>query len=203
MHEHFDLVTALNYKDKTPLADANCIEDTVEWLKEKHAENAARKSLERRLSKAFDKAIQDVRKTVGNVVNAFESFNNAVETAFIDRDKRLMDRAKEAALRSPFKIHRQGCVLVDAGGRVLATGANSDVTAEQEAVMNLAWGDRKKVETCYSTLGPSRLSIELLLETSCDRIVFLKPGLMGGEDWMEAGRVWDQLDDWNNLEGCE
>lgn len=55
--------------------------------------------------------------------------------------------------------------------------------------------DVYSIHTCYVTASPCMTCIKLLLNTSCERIVFVEeyPHSAAKELWISAGRAWEQL----------
>jgi dCMP deaminase len=64
------------------------------------------------------------------------------------------------------------------------------IHAEQNALLQCP--DIMKIHTCYTTSSPcNEQCIKLLLNTSCQRIVFLEEySKSGREAWLNAGREW-------------
>lgn len=64
------------------------------------------------------------------------------------------------------------------------------IHAEQNALLQCP--DVMKIHTCYTTSSPcAEQCIKLLLNTSCQRIVFLEEYSKSGKDaWLAAGREW-------------
>lgn len=64
------------------------------------------------------------------------------------------------------------------------------IHAEQNALLQCS--DIMKIHTCYTTSSPcAEQCIKLLLNTSCQRIVFLDEYSKSGKDiWLAAGREW-------------
>lgn len=116
------------------------------------------------------------------------------------RDIRMLAVALETAKGSTCARRTVGCILVDARGKVLATGYNGPASglphcnegspcpgaslpsgegldlceaihAEQNALLQCA--DVRQIDTCYCTCSPCVTCVKLLLNTSCRRIVFL------------------------------
>jgi dCMP deaminase len=125
--------------------------------------------------------------------------------------------AELVATRGTCARRQVGCVLVDAHGRVLATGYNGvaagrshcneghpcpgaratpgtglddceAIHAEQNAILLLR--DPWTVETAYVTVSPCISCVKLLLGTSAKRLVVrqLYPHPKAVEWWKEAGR---------------
>jgi deoxycytidylate deaminase len=69
------------------------------------------------------------------------------------------------------------------------------IHAEQNALLQCP--DIMKIHTCYTTSSPcNEQCIKLLLNTSCQRIVFLEEYSKSGKDaWLAAGREWVQHDE--------
>lgn len=134
-----------------------------------------------------------------------------------------MGVAALTALRSTCARRQVGCVLLDAKGRVLATGYNGSaqgqphcvevvgycpgrdspsgtnldgclaIHAEQNALLQC--GDVDAVEVCYTTTAPCVTCAKLLLNTACRRVVFLEPYAPSVAEalWRSAGREWFAL----------
>lgn len=134
------------------------------------------------------------------------------------RDELYLAMAELVATRGTCARRQVGCVLVDAKGRVLATGYNGPASgrphcnegfpcpgagfrsgegldkceaihAEQNAILLLA--DPWVVETAYVTASPCVNCIKLLLGTSAKRIVCreLYPHAEALTWWKQAGRT--------------
>lgn len=77
------------------------------------------------------------------------------------------------------------------------SGTNLDgcqaIHAEQNAMLQCK--DVYSIHTCYVTASPCMTCIKLLLNTSCERIVFVEeyPHSAAKELWTGAGRAWEQL----------
>ena len=77
------------------------------------------------------------------------------------------------------------------------SGMNLDgcqaIHAEQNAMLQCK--DVYSIHTCYVTASPCMTCIKLLLNTSCERIVFVEeyPHSAARELWTGAGRAWEQL----------
>lgn len=140
-----------------------------------------------------------------------------------DKDTWVMRMASVTAERSTCVRRAVGCVLTDAGGHILATGyngvprgfdhcndghpclgANSPsglnldgcdaVHAEQNALLQCR--DVELIQTCYVTVSPCLTCVKLLLNTSCERIVFpefYRSHERALELWMSARRTWKHL----------
>lgn len=136
------------------------------------------------------------------------------------RDDYFMAFATLVSSRGTCPRRRVGCVLVDAAGRVLATGYNGApigaphcidvpcpgahmesgagldlceaIHAEQNALMFCA--DVSRVSACYLTTSPCPSCVKLLLNTGCNRIVY-RDGYPGpGLDWWHrAGRKSERV----------
>lgn len=71
------------------------------------------------------------------------------------------------------------------------------VHAEQNALLQCA--DPQKIAVAYVTLSPCKACLKLLVNTPCQRIVFLEehtdpvPRML----WMKLGRRWEQGSAWN------
>jgi dCMP deaminase len=136
------------------------------------------------------------------------------------RDDWAMSIAKITAKQSTCKRRAVGAVLVNFKGHILATGYNgvaskqphcidaehacvgadtpigvsSDTCqalhAEQNALLQCK--NMYDIHTAYVTLSPCITCCKLLLNTSCQRIVFLDeyPHGASKELWTSAGREW-------------
>ena len=118
------------------------------------------------------------------------------------RAERMLRVAQEIATGSTCVRRAVGCVLTDRRGKILATGHNgvasglphcneghpclgSDaasgtrlsecqaVHAEANALLQCA--DVQAIHTCYVTVSPCVDCTKLLMNTSCEKIVFLEP----------------------------
>lgn len=82
-------------------------------------------------------------------------------------------------------------------GAFTASGTNLDacqaIHAEQNALLQCR--DVYDIHTCYVTASPCITCVKLLLNTSCEKIVFVEeyPHKAARELWVEAGRVWQQF----------
>lgn len=82
-------------------------------------------------------------------------------------------------------------------GATSPSGTNLDgcqaIHAEQNALLQCR--DVYTIETCYVTASPCVTCTKLLLNTSCQRIVFLEPYPHSEAQklWEGAGRQWEQL----------
>jgi deoxycytidylate deaminase len=78
-----------------------------------------------------------------------------------------------------------------------ASGTNLDgcqaIHAEQNALLQCR--DVYAIHTCYVTASPCITCVKLLLNTSCEKIVFTEeyPHKAAQELWVQAGRVWQQF----------
>lgn len=113
-------------------------------------------------------------------------------------DEYYLNIAREVASRGTCARRTVGCVLVDFRGRTLSTGYNGppsgspnctdvpcagatapsgqglDLCEAVHAEMNalLTCHDTQKIWTCYVTHSPCVTCVKLLLNTSCNRVVF-------------------------------
>lgn len=77
------------------------------------------------------------------------------------------------------------------------SGTNLDgcqaIHAEQNALLQC--GKVREIDTCYTTTAPCMTCVKLLLNTSCQRIVFKEdyPHSEARVLWENAGRIWLQL----------
>jgi dCMP deaminase len=79
------------------------------------------------------------------------------------------------------------------------SGTNLDgcqaIHAEQNALLQCR--DVYAIHTCYVTASPCMTCTKLLLNTTCERIVFIEeyPHTEARDLWVSAGRIWEQLRD--------
>jgi dCMP deaminase len=77
------------------------------------------------------------------------------------------------------------------------SGTNLDwcqaIHAEQNALLQCR--DVYDIHTCYVTASPCITCVKLLLNTSCEKIVFVEeyPHKAAQELWVQAGRDWQQF----------
>jgi len=89
-------------------------------------------------------------------------------------------------------IHPHAC-----SGAASPSGTNLDgcqaIHAEQNALLQCR--DVYSIHTCYVTASPCVTCTKLLLNTSCERIVFVEeyPHSDAQKLWESAGRQWEQL----------
>ena len=137
------------------------------------------------------------------------------------RDQTMLKLVHVIGERSTCARRKVGCVLADTYGRILSMGHNGvpkdaphcterpcdgaslqsgtgldlcqAIHAEQNALMFCA--DVMKIHTAYITASPCITCVKMLLNTSCQRIVFREayPHLEPKVLWTKAGRVWKQL----------
>jgi dCMP deaminase len=135
-------------------------------------------------------------------------------------DNYFIDMAKLVATRGTCIRRKVGCVLVNKRNHVIATGYNGVAAgfthcldhpcpgadqpsgsgldmceashAEQSALLQCR--DVYEIHTLYSTTSPCIQCIKLLLNTSCQRIVFAEeyPHGISKQLWLSAGREWVQ-----------
>jgi dCMP deaminase len=67
------------------------------------------------------------------------------------------------------------------------------VHAEMNALLQCR--ETSDIETAYVTLSPCKACLKLLLNTSCQRIVFLEEHVdpLPKELWLKTGRIWELL----------
>ncbi len=139
------------------------------------------------------------------------------------RDQWFVDMAVLVSRRSTCHRLAVGCVLVNSRGHVLSTGyngvasgmpncieklearcPNSDapsgqpngcqsIHAEQNALLQCR--DVFDIATCYVTHSPCETCVKLLMNTSCERIVFVNeyPHPKSKELWASAMGSWIQV----------
>jgi dCMP deaminase len=82
-------------------------------------------------------------------------------------------------------------------GATSPSGSNLDgcqaIHAEQNALLQCR--DVYSIHTCYVTASPCMTCVKLLLNTGCERIVFVEeyPHPAARELWVGSGRAWEQL----------
>lgn len=140
-----------------------------------------------------------------------------------DRDAWAMGMAVITAQRRTCIRRAVGCVLLNQRGHVLATGYNgvaagqphcnegcpcsganslsgtnldgcNAIHAEQNALLQCS--DVWQIHTAYTTTAPCITCCKLLLNTSCQRIVFLEDytHMAAKELWESTGRTWQKLE---------
>ena len=140
----------------------------------------------------------------------------------LTKDQYFSGIASLVAQRSTCCRRQVGCVLVNERGHVIATGYNGvpanfqhciddapcpgahapsgqsldscfAIHAEQNAMLQCA--DVFKIAKCYTTTAPCIQCVKLLLNTSCQEIVFLDdyPHADSKRLWELGGRSWRQL----------
>ena len=131
-------------------------------------------------------------------------------------DQYYLEITKIAATRSSCLSRQVGCVIVNNRNRVMSIGYNGPPTgiehcgschrkelgsgngldlcpavhAEQSALLECH--DVHSIKTIYCTTAPCIQCIKLLLNTSCQRIVFIEdyPHTISKEMWLGSGREW-------------
>lgn len=151
-----------------------------------------------------------------------------------DTDERFISMAFVVSMGGTCRRRRVGCVLVDEHKHVMATGFNGPaatmdhcldapckgaslpsgtgldschaIHAEANALMQCK--DIHKIVTAYCTDSPCINCVKLLLNTSCQRIVFARryPHEEAEHLWYQSGRQWVNHNDtmkissaWPNL----
>lgn len=138
------------------------------------------------------------------------------------KDEYFLCQAKLVATRGTCVRRQVGCILVDERGHVLSTGYNGPpagmehcidspcdgatcppgegldkceaVHAEQNALLQCP--DVYKIHTAYVTTSPCIHCVKLLMNTSCQRIVFLEKYSHSEPKnlWLEADGEWIHID---------
>lgn len=135
----------------------------------------------------------------------------------------MMEIASVISRRSTCGRRQVGCVLVDAHGRVLSMGHNGAPRGEPHCVdrpcpgRDAATGqglelceathaeanallfcpDVMKIHTCYATTAPCLHCVKLLMNTSCETIIYL-------DDYTQrpqAQELWCRLNSWKLQNG--
>lgn len=141
------------------------------------------------------------------------------------RDAYFSKLASIMSTRSTCARKAVGCVLINIKGHIIGTGYNGvavgfdhcneghlckgydlppgqdsceAVHAEVNALLQCS--DVWAIDTAYMTLSPCIRCTKMLLNTSCNRIVFIDNhiGQTGQELWERAGHVWLQCKDYND-----
>lgn len=98
-----------------------------------------------------------------------------------------------SAITSPKDVYPHAC-----SGATGPSGQQLDacqaIHAEQNALLQCR--DVHQIHTCYVTTSPCMTCVKLLLNTSCQRIVFVKeyPHIEARTLWEAAGRKWLKVD---------
>ena len=135
-------------------------------------------------------------------------------------DLTMLAVAKVLSARATCVKRQVGCVLVDKTGRILSTGYNgvargiqhctekacpgaygnagSDTCQAIHAEINalLQCRDPQLIETCYTTVLPCMGCMKTLMNTSCQRIVYLddhENSVFVLGQWFKAGGFAEQL----------
>jgi dCMP deaminase len=138
-----------------------------------------------------------------------------------NKDKVLLQMAWTASRLSTCARRPVGCVLVDPQNRIIATGYNGvprglrhctkenpcpgykfghgegldhcmAIHAEQNALMHC--GDILNIWKCYVTSSPCKHCIKMLMNTSCDELVYTYEYDAGALDmWRKSGREATQI----------
>lgn len=107
-------------------------------------------------------------------------------------NKEFLDGEGNAQCVGFERAHPHAC-----SGANSPSGANLDgcqaIHAEQNAMLQCK--DVYSIHACYVTASPCMTCVKLLLNTSCERIVFVEeyPHPAAKELWEGAGRVWVKL----------
>jgi dCMP deaminase len=132
----------------------------------------------------------------------------------------MLKMAADIAERSTCVRRRVGCIVTDVYGRQLASSHNGvamgqphctehpclgatcksgeglDLCEAIHAEMNclIFTPDVMKIHTLYSTTSPCINCVKVIMNTSCERIVFLEeyPHLQAKDLWLSAGGEWEQ-----------
>jgi len=94
--------------------------------------------------------------------------------------------------RPMIKVHGHAC-----SGATAPSGMDLDscqaIHAEQNALLQCR--DIHTIHTAYVTASPCITCCKLLLNTSCQRIVYIEeyPHSAAKDSWISAGRIWEQL----------
>ena len=101
-------------------------------------------------------------------------------------------RVAEHWERPMIKVHGHACE-----GATAPSGTNLDgcqaIHAEQNALLQCR--DMYAIHTAYVTASPCMTCCKLLLNTSCQRIVYVEeyPHSAAKDLWTGAGRLWEQI----------
>lgn len=106
-----------------------------------------------------------------------------------------IDKSKPLTGQATGRVHVYGHACAGAkapsGQSLDSCGA---IHAEQNAMLQCR--DVYAIHTAYVTASPCTTCCKLLLNTSCQRIVFLEeyPHGHAKDLWLSAGRIWDRLE---------
>lgn len=103
----------------------------------------------------------------------------------------LVDTAAETAENTP--VFGWACQSAFAPSGTQLDGCQA-IHAEQNALLQCP--DIYKIHTAYVTASPCMTCTKLLLNTSCERIVFLEayPHSEAHELWVNSGRQWEMVE---------
>lgn len=135
-----------------------------------------------------------------------------------DKDEYFLTMAHVVSLRATCRRRRVGCVLVNSLGHVIATGYNGPprgmrhcidhpcagagappgqglelcqaIHAEQNALIQCF--DTNMIHTCYTTDSPCMHCVKMLMNTSCQRVVFSRDYAHSEAEslWLQSETVW-------------
>jgi dCMP deaminase len=109
--------------------------------------------------------------------------------------ERGIDKTKPLTGQHTGVVHLYGHACPGANS---PSGTNLDgcqaIHAEQNALLQCR--DVYAIHTCYVTASPCITCVKLLLNTSCEKIVFTEeyPHKAAQELWVKSDRIWQQLD---------
>jgi dCMP deaminase len=139
----------------------------------------------------------------------------------VTSDEYFLQMAELVAKRATCIRRRVGCVLVNIYKHVLATGYNGVAAGRPHCIdypcsgaglpsgyglhlceaVHAEWNaliqcnDSMAIHTAYCTASPCMVCVRMLMNTSCDRIVFrdVYPHPEARQQWIDGGREWMQL----------
>lgn len=138
----------------------------------------------------------------------------------VDAQNYFLNMAELVSMRGTCARRQVGCILVDKNNLVLATGYNGNprghkhctdspckgaklkgtglgldvceaIHAEQNALLQCK--DVDKIKTAYITVSPCMTCVKLLLNTSCEEIVFMEEYIDNNNPkrmWQNGKRKW-------------
>jgi len=138
-----------------------------------------------------------------------------------EADEYYINMAVLASSKGTCSRRQVGCVLVNNRDHLLSTGRNGPASGQPHCINSPCGGSNAKsgedldkceavhaeqnallqcgkvyeIKTAYTTASPCIHCIKLLLNTSCQRVVFAEeyPHERVKEIWLNSGREWEQV----------
>ena len=133
-------------------------------------------------------------------------------------DATMLGIAQLLALRATCTKLAVGCVLTDSRNRIIGSGyngvpcgvahctevpcagngtpsgSNSCIAVHAEMNALLSCADTRAIRTCYTNYAPCLQCAKTLLNTDCQRIVYLEDRyeVLAKDLWQSTGRRWEQ-----------